>query len=233
MVNDDSNDEGPTVLSLDEVQVHVAQQVHEYLSESLLSFYDNDAAAARGHMNRILQAYKTAPSTTTCRVNLIQSTPKQVQEGLKQHVAMWKQRHDDESLSSASDDDDDDDDIDVYIHPNLNDVVCIGPRNPSNKSLAPCRVPPPKCAPSNDATLSFKSWPLRAENGWPMTHRVVVCDRFCGEAVLRGSDIFVRGVICADSGIKENEKVGVCCLSFHLSNGLGRSRRSHTSASFI
>jgi hypothetical protein len=233
MMNDDSNDEGPTVLSLDEVQVHVAQQVHEYLSESLLSFYDNDAAAARGHMTRILQAYKIAPSTTTCRVNLIQSTPKQVQEGLKQHVAMWKQRHDDESLSSASDDDDDDDDIDVYIHPNLNDVVCIGPRNPSNKSLAPCRVPPPKCAPSNDATLSFKSWPLRAENGWPMTHRVVVCDRFCGEAVLRGSDIFVRGVICADSGIKENEKVGVCCLSFHLSNGLGRSRRSHTSASFI
>ena len=106
-MNDGGNAEGPTVLSLDEAQVHVAQQVHEYLSESLFDLYDNDATQARAHMDRILQAYKTAPSTTTCRVNLIQSTREQVQEGLKQHVDTWKQRRGDESLSSANDDDDD------------------------------------------------------------------------------------------------------------------------------
>jgi hypothetical protein len=42
-----------------------------------------------------------------------------------------------------------------------------------------------------------------------MTHRVVVCDRFCGEAVLRGSDIFVRGILSADSGIQKGQTVAV------------------------
>lgn len=50
---------------------------------------------------------------------------------------------------------------------------------------------------------------LRQEYGWPVTHRVVVCDRYCGEAVVRGSDIYVRGIMMADSPIQENEIVAV------------------------
>lgn len=212
-----NGDAGPTVLSLDEAQVHVAQEVYEYLTESLLSLHKNDAAEARAHMNRILQAYKYAPSTTTCRVNLIQSTQTKVIEGLEREVVAWKGRHHGENSSSN-----DDDDIVVYPHPLLSDVVCVGAKNPSNnksKSLASCRVPP-KATTTESKNELFKTWPTaRAQQGWPMTHRVIVCDRFCGEAVLRGSDIFVRGVICADANIKENEAVAVrawqssfCCL---------------------
>ena len=120
--------------------------------------------------------------------------------------------------------------IDVYPHSVLNDVVCVGSIKKRTKSLSSCRVPPANCAPTSDMTSLFQSWPSRAEHGWPMTHRVLVCDRFCGEAVLRGSDIFVRGVMCADSGIKENEKVAVCRSSVHLSK-CAKLVTSHTSAS--
>lgn len=49
----------------------------------------------------------------------------------------------------------------------------------------------------------------REQSGWPSTHRVVICDRFCGEAVLRGSDIYVKGILVADTGIRSNEIVAV------------------------
>jgi hypothetical protein len=42
-----------------------------------------------------------------------------------------------------------------------------------------------------------------------MTHRVVLVDHFCGEAVLRGSDIFVRGVLAADMNIKSGDMVAI------------------------
>jgi len=50
---------------------------------------------------------------------------------------------------------------------------------------------------------------MPAQCGWPNTHRVVVFNRLCGEAVLRGADIFVRGIICADSGIRKGEDFAV------------------------
>lgn len=55
----------------------------------------------------------------------------------------------------------------------------------------------------------FPNDPLRQEKGWPMSHRVVLCDRFCGEAVLRGSDIFERGILAADAGIQRGDVVAV------------------------
>ncbi|KAL7557154.1 hypothetical protein ACA910_002434 [Epithemia clementina (nom. ined.)] len=42
-----------------------------------------------------------------------------------------------------------------------------------------------------------------------MTHRSVVVDRLCGEAVLRGADIFVRGILVADAGIRSGEALAV------------------------
>ena len=42
-----------------------------------------------------------------------------------------------------------------------------------------------------------------------MTHRVILVDHFCGEAVLRGSDIFVRGVVAADMNIKSGETIAI------------------------
>jgi len=58
--------------------------------------------------------------------------------------------------------------------------------------------------------LSFPSWPDRHETTkWPMDKRVVLVDRFCGEAVLRGSDIFVKGIMSADMGIGTKDIVAV------------------------
>lgn len=196
-------DESPTVLSLDEADVYIAQEVYDHLTESLLSLHKNVRSEARAHMDRILQAMKTAPSTTTCRVNQILSTRHEVQDGLEKEVAVWIRRH------GSQDSPPEDSVVVVQPHPILDDVVCVGVRNPetsTNKSLSSCRVPPNK----EESTASiFKSWPKRAERGWPMRHKVIVCDRMCGEAVLRGSDIFVRGVACADVGIVANEKVAV------------------------
>ena len=55
----------------------------------------------------------------------------------------------------------------------------------------------------------FEGWKGRAENGWPVDRRAIICDRKCGESVLRGSDIFVRGVSVSDFGLEEGEEVAV------------------------
>jgi 16S rRNA C967 or C1407 C5-methylase (RsmB/RsmF family)/predicted ribosome-associated RNA-binding protein Tma20 len=39
--------------------------------------------------------------------------------------------------------------------------------------------------------------------------KIVLVDRFCGEAVLRGSDIFVKGVLAASPGLWPNDRVAV------------------------
>jgi hypothetical protein len=44
---------------------------------------------------------------------------------------------------------------------------------------------------------------------WPKHQRCVLVDRYCGEAVLRGAHIYVRGVLCADFGIQPEELVAV------------------------
>ena len=55
----------------------------------------------------------------------------------------------------------------------------------------------------------FEGWKGRAENGWPVDRRAIICHRKCGESVLRGSDIFVRGVSVSDFGLEEGEEVAV------------------------
>ena len=201
----------PIIQSLEEAEVDVAEEVRDYLTESLRGLHEDDEShALKLHMDRILQAMKTAPSLTTCRVNRIRATTEEIQEGLRKEVAAWQSRHrreghQDETVVT----------IPVRPHPVLNDVVCVGERYPdTSTSLSSCRVPPVL----KDCTSLFKAWPKRAEMGWPMTHRVVICDRFCGEAVLRGSDIFVRGVICTDLGVQTGEQVAVRThLPFFLS----------------
>jgi len=114
----------------------------------------------------------------------------------------------------------------VTLHPVLNDVVCVRVSDPTKSiSLSSCRVPPvPSSCSSNGS--NFKSWPARADKGWPMTHRVIICNRFGGEAVLRGSDSFVRGIICAYVGIQAGEQVAVYAEIVARCNRPERSARS-------
>lgn len=198
----------PIIHSLDEAEVDVAEEVRDYLTESLRGLHEDVESEARKHMDRILQAMKTAPSLTTCRVNKIRATTEEIKEGLRKQVLSWQNRHcrndqrADETVASS---------VPVRLHSVLNDVVCVGESDPdTSNSLSSCRVPPVLSSSILDCKPLFKAWPNRADMGWPMTHRVVICDRFCGEAVLRGSDIFVPGVISTDLGIQTGEQVAVC-----------------------
>ncbi len=103
--------------------------------------------------------------------------------------------------------------ISIKPHADLTDVIEIHSscerstttsRSSAMKLLSHHSKPPPESAP----TL-FQNWPRRQAYGWPMTHRVVVCDRFCAEAVLRGAHIFVKGILCADTGIEAGQIVAV------------------------
>lgn len=193
----------PTIFSLDELQIELAQEVRSHLSSQYQDLYENDdnkKLAAERHLDQVLQVMKTAPSTSTCRVNEIFSTKQEVIEGLKQVLNTWKNRHGDAGSENHADD------SLVTIHPLLSDMVCV---DSSSKSEENENLMSKVRAPRNQGDNLFPRWIKREETGWPLSHRVIICDRFCGEAVLRGSDIFVRGVICADGGIRPGEEVAV------------------------
>ncbi|KAG7353458.1 Fmu Sun domain containing protein [Nitzschia inconspicua] len=154
-------------------------------------------ATDKGYVERLMTAMKTPVAKTICRVNLIQSTRGEVLKELQK------------ILSSSVPN------LEIREHSLFPDVIEIEEaqltmktNSPHSSNLSSCTKP----RSDDDASLPtslFSSWPMRQEKGWPMTHRAILCDRFCGEAVLRGSDIFVRGILAADSGIKAGEKVAV------------------------
>lgn len=98
-------------------------------------------------------------------------------------------------------------------------------RQNESLSLFHCRVPPPpdERVDDNDTDNGFEKprlppvphQPPQQQNdwrraaGWPLHHKVVITDRLCGEAVLRGADVFVRGVQCADANIVQGDVVAV------------------------
>jgi len=84
-------------------------------------------------------------------------------------------------------------------------------------SLFACRVPHPPLYrklsllehTTQQSTTRATTMTTREQQGWPSTHRVILVDRYCGEAVLRGADIFVKGILIAETGIRANEAVAV------------------------
>ncbi len=77
---------------------------------------------------------------------------------------------------------------------------------------------------SGAATSSSKItwWPSRIKSKFPTQFKVIICDRKCGEAVLRGSNIFLRGIVAADKNV---EKYDIVYVYAHLdykkdSNGM-------------
>lgn len=167
------------IFSLEELEIEIPQDIHQHLSKQ----YEHC-----GGVEKVIQAMKRPPASTICRVNQIKASRQEVIDELK-HVITKIPQLKIEELASVFD-----------------DVVCIVPKQDKNvtkkNSLFSSRIP-------NKGEVIFPEWPSRKKKGWPMTHRVVICDRFCGEAVLRGSDIFVRGVLCSDLGIQEGESVAV------------------------
>ena len=199
-------DPSPTILSLDKLKVNLPQDVYNHLAAqySILDNNNNDGGkisrldgcsspADARHIDMILQSSKTSPADTCCRVNLIQSSVDEVIDGMKEHLSTISDGHD----------------FNVQLHETIKDLVIIrdkdsGVTNSDWKSLCNCSTPP------NPKNINiFPTWPKRLDLGWPISHHAVVVDRFCGEAVLRGSNIFVRGVLSADSGIAKDEEIAV------------------------
>jgi hypothetical protein len=188
------------IRSLTELDVLLSKEVHDYLSAPYEVLYankevDDKCAAAARHLDEVLRAMKTAPRTSMCRVNRIQSSKEEVIRSLEQEMSQWISSCNVEVQLSFS----------VSAHNVLDDVVCVDISSTrETESLTDNRIPP-----ADECSPIFASWPGREKIGWPMTHKVIICDRFCGEAVLRGSAIFVRGVLCADAGIVAGDEVAV------------------------
>jgi hypothetical protein len=188
------------IRSLTELDVLLSKEVHDHLSAPYEVLYankevDDTSAASAKHLDDVLRAMKTAPRTSMCRVNQIRSSKEEVIHSLEEEMSKWISSCNVETQLSCS----------VSAHHVLDDVVCIDISSTrETESLTDHRIPP-----ADDRPPIFANWPGREKIGWPMTHKVIICDRFCGEAVLRGSAIFVRGVLCADAGIVAGDEVAV------------------------
>ena len=178
---------------------------------------DDDDDGGDDHMGRILSAMKRPPAYTTCRVNFIRTTRQEVLVELQQLLSPISQ-------------------LEVQEDQHFPDVINIIPTG-SKYILSDLTGPISDDSDNDDgdgdsidnidattpkeSDVLFSNWPLRKEQGWPMDYRSIICDRFCGEAVLRGSDIFVRGVLAADSGIRAGEKVAVYAdIPCKVNNGI-------------
>jgi len=187
----------PDILSLNELKIHLPQDVHNQLETQYAILNDTSSK----HIDKILKSMKTSPADTCCRVNLLTSSVDEVIKELKVHLSTI------------------DGDFNAHRHETISDLVIIRANNKLSKTdidgsdineLYNCSIPPNK-----ECIDLFPNWSKRKELGWPMSHRSIVVDRYCGEAVLRGSHIFVKGILAADSGIVEQEEVAIYA---HLSS---------------
>lgn len=204
MTEDTSKDDhdqlvGPVTTSLQNYQVSIDAQVLKLLTDQLLPSYGGDANAADEHMTRILASLKLPPTPSLCRINWIQASSREaLMESIRSNLNENWELSDNVNLT-------------VEPHDRFSDVVEIH----ASSSALPDEVSQPSFFNSaipdggSDESILFSSWPRRQQLGWPMTHRVVICDRFCSEAVLRGSHIFVKGILSADNSIEEGECVAV------------------------
>ena len=189
--------EKPDILSLNDLKINLPHDVYNQLESQYTIL--NDATSK--HIDKILKSMKTSPAVTCCRVNLLKASVDEVIQELKVHLSTIEEG-----------------DFNVHRHETISDLVIIRANNKSEtdtdgsdiESLYHCSIPPNK-----ECINLFPNWSKRSELGWPMSHRSIVVDRYCGEAVLRGSNIFVKGILAADSGIAEQEEVAIYA---HLSS---------------
>jgi 16S rRNA C967 or C1407 C5-methylase (RsmB/RsmF family) len=207
----------PAIVSLQNLEIKLNDEIRRHLSAQ----YDHnrnergnqqeDQYSEDGHLELILAAMKRPPAFTTCRVNLIRATRKEVFDELQSLLSTTPQLEVLEDTGFP--------DV-INIVPTENILSDDGSGGKKFKDGAfdksfPSSLTGPDGDCEDDEKNStvtndlFSTWPSRREQGWSMIHRSIICDRFCGEAVLRGSDIFVMGVMAADTNIRAGEKVAV------------------------
>ena len=194
------NNDKPTICSLKDLQVSIPDDIRDHLARQYQATIGNDEDTAilpksYERIGRILLAMKTPPAATTCRVNLIQGSREDIQQEVE---AELQQRGLDPFFV-------------VRPHSDFKDILYVDLMEQSNSNTTNDMDRRNRKQPQtpSDATPVFPTWTSRRELGWPVAHRAVIVDRFCGEAVLRGSHIFVRGIMAADRGIQPDETVAV------------------------
>ena len=238
----------PQISSLSELNVSISDDARQFLENQLKDLYepskmsDTDARKndeAKQHLDRILEAMKLSPHNTLCRINLILANRESVIKELQEIMDPWRQKRLNmlRSLKEHSEnkllDDEGNIALQIDAHPIFDDCIEIKWRQQNETSKTakglvmssvhryPPRdivLDPQKIALDRLSSMMTEKRDRRIELGWPDTHRVVICDRLCGEAVLRGSDIFVRGILCADSGVRLGEEVAVSIFVSWLTN---------------
>ena len=202
----------PEILSLDEFNVAIPQDVYDHLSKQYASLNDdggNSNSKTNEHIDKILDCMKRSPVDTCCRVNNIHSSVNEVQDGLRNYLMNMECCEIDDNQQQCE--------YMIQQHDIPSDLITIRATANNNNNLYYSKVPPnekqstdtSEIGTNQSSTNLFPTWQLRHEQGWPITHRCVIIDRFCAEAVLRGADIFVKGILCADAGITEGEEVAV------------------------
>ena len=195
----------PTVIScLKEYTFNFDLDVYNYLASQYNGLYSNNenddyswsddakpCEDSRKHFDHILERMKTSPMNVTCRVNLIKSTLSEIKTEIQAYL---------ETCNKNNQDDDGSTKFHVEQNSYFPDVLDIIPLSTSKPTI------PSICSTKEDL---FPHWKNRKELGWKTECPIIICDRLCGEAVLRGSNIFVRGVMVADANIRKDQKVAV------------------------
>mmetsp|Transcript_17380 Transcript_17380/g.36703 ORF Transcript_17380/g.36703 Transcript_17380/m.36703 type:complete len:552 (+) Transcript_17380:218-1873(+) len=204
------------ILSLNDLVISLTEDVYEYLAKQYAILDDGHAEnplkrhrqnngrncqgtlKSKTHLDKMMGYLKYPPADTCCRVNLISSSVDEVVAELTNHL---KEQNSNYSYS-------------IKQHEKIEDLVVIrGGSSQSSTGMDELYLfnSPQKVSSTRieENELQLSALKKRRGRGWPMTHRVVVVDRFCGEAVLRGANIFVKGIICADAGIWKGEEIAV------------------------
>lgn len=192
----------PEVLSLNDLKVELPSDVHHHLATQSYSSLDESASDQTSftHLDQILNCMKTSPADTCCRVNLISSTIDEVVDELKHRLSSA-----DNELDATQEQE-----YTIQQHETLKDLVIIRANTAHDNFQPHDELFQSNRPPFHEADeAAFSNWEKRKEKGWPMSHRAIIVDRFCGEAVLRGANVFVKGILCADSGISVGEEVAV------------------------
>jgi methyltransferase NSUN6 len=182
-----------TLVSLDDLKIGLSESVYEHL---LATYHKIEDEAPADHLERIMDRMKRPPATCIFRVNQLMTTPDHVVSELHKLMQEWVHESSVDGPSIQ---------YDIARHAVFADVVeiVIHPDS-AHQSLSHCTKPP-----KDNLPLIYPNWPKRKLSGFPLTHKVIICDRFCGEAVLRGSSIFVKGILAADVKIAKDDTLAV------------------------
>jgi 16S rRNA methyltransferase RsmB/F len=215
----------PYLVPFGDLQQEISKDVHEHIRSMYEAHYrahtpdGDDVASAKDeaeqHMGRFLDALKKPPRTTFVRVNHVDSSQEAspasssllatsdcvrvdaVIRFLTETVSEWVRQQQQLLSDDAKDNDPTVVRVHVGRHDVLPDVVWVRIEHNSNRPTgANCDAL--HAGPEDDAPATQLHKRKR-----------VICDRRCGEAIMRGSNVFVRGILCADPGILPGDVLDV------------------------